>query len=214
VEPILDRNKAAANDASGPMGDMVHVASIPSSIQLKWLIEHGIDITNKDHMPGVGGCLTATNGDTSKCATSSFKPERNSNGCDVRRKPSANFTRPADTTAYASGDLVANSTTVGSVVPLTFSPCTKGAGRSAQIRRVRISKTGTSITNTTVRVHLFNVLPTVSTNGDNGAITIATGAAGYLGQVDVVINQAFTDGAAGLAHHRDQLQQPDALRAA
>jgi hypothetical protein len=115
----------------------------------------------------------------------------------VRRLPSANFTRPADTTAYASGDLVANSTTVGSVVPMTFSPCTKGAGRSGQIRRVRISKTGTSITNTTVRVHLFSVLPTVSTNGDNGAITIATGAAGYLGQVDVVINQAFTDGAAG-----------------
>lgn len=115
----------------------------------------------------------------------------------IRRLPSANFTRPADTTAYASGDLVANSTTVGSVVPMTFSPCTKGAGRSAQIRRVRISKTGTSITNTTVRVHLFSSLPTLATNGDNGAITIATGAAGYLGQVDVVINQAFNDGAAG-----------------
>ena len=53
VEPILDRNKAAANEATGPMGDFVHVASIPSSIQLKWLIEHGVDITNKDHMPGV-----------------------------------------------------------------------------------------------------------------------------------------------------------------
>jgi hypothetical protein len=115
----------------------------------------------------------------------------------VRRAPSASFTRPADTTAYASGDLVANSTTVGSVVPLTFSRCTRGGGNSGQVRRVRISKTGTSITNTTVRVHLFSVLPTVSTNGDNGAITIATGAAGYLGQVDVVINQAFTDGAAG-----------------
>lgn len=115
----------------------------------------------------------------------------------LRRQPSASFTRPADTTAYASGDLVANSTTVGSVVPLTFANCTRGSGRSAQIRRVRISKTGTSITNTTVRVHLFNVLPTVATNGDNGAITIATGAAGYLGAVDVVINQAFNDGAAG-----------------
>lgn len=115
----------------------------------------------------------------------------------IRRLPRASFTRPADTTAYASGDLVANDTTVGSVVPMTFSPCTKGAGRSAQIRRVRISKTGTSITNTTVRVHLFSVLPTVATNGDNGAITIATGAAGYLGAVDVVINQAFGDGAAG-----------------
>jgi len=53
VEPILDRNKRAQNEATGPMGDMVHVASIPSSIQLKWLIEHGVDITNKDHMPKV-----------------------------------------------------------------------------------------------------------------------------------------------------------------
>ena len=32
----------------------------------------------------------------------------------------ATLTRPADTTAYASGDLVANSTTAGSVTPLTF----------------------------------------------------------------------------------------------
>jgi hypothetical protein len=80
---------------------------------------------------------------------------------------------------------------------LTFARVTRGGSQSAQIRRVGITKTGTSITNTTVRVHLFSVLPTVSTNGDNGAITIATGAAGYLGQVDVVINQAFTDGAAG-----------------
>lgn len=116
----------------------------------------------------------------------------------VRRIPSANFTRPADTTAYASGDQVANSTTAGSVVPMTFSPCTKGAGRSAQIRRVRISKTGTSVTNTSVRLHLFNVLPTV-TAGDNAAIVIASAAASYLGQIDVTIGQAFTDGAAGQA---------------
>jgi hypothetical protein len=116
----------------------------------------------------------------------------------IRRLPTASFTRPADTTAYASGDQVANSTTAGSVVPMTFSPCTKGAGRSAQIRRVRISKTGTSVTNTAVRLHLFNVLPTVSA-GDNAAITIATGAAGYIGQVDVTIGQTFTDGAAGQA---------------
>ena len=33
---------------------------------------------------------------------------------------SQSFTRPGDTTPYASGDLVANSTTAGSVVPLTF----------------------------------------------------------------------------------------------
>jgi hypothetical protein len=60
VEPILERNKRAQNEAYGPMGDMVHVASIPSSIQLKWLIEHGVDICNQDHMPGVKRLLNSS----------------------------------------------------------------------------------------------------------------------------------------------------------
>jgi hypothetical protein len=60
VEPILDRNKAAQNEATGPMGDMVHVASIPSSIQLKWLVEHGVDICNKDHAEGVKRLLNSS----------------------------------------------------------------------------------------------------------------------------------------------------------
>jgi hypothetical protein len=42
------------------------------------------------------------------------------------------------------------------------------------------------------------VLPTVS-SGDNAAISIATGMAKYLGQVDVTVGQAFGDGAAGQA---------------
>ena len=53
VEAVLDRNKRAQNEASGPMGDMVHVASIPASIQLKWMIEHGVDMFNPDHAKGV-----------------------------------------------------------------------------------------------------------------------------------------------------------------
>ena len=45
---------------------------------------------------------------------------------------SASFTRPGDTTAYASGDLVANSTTAGSVVTpdssgLALSQCLRPA---------------------------------------------------------------------------------------
>lgn len=119
--------------------------------------------------------------------------------CISRDVSAVSFTRPADTTAYASGDLVANSTTVGSVAPLNFPACSNGIGRSMQIRRVRIGKSGAGVTNASFRVHLFNVLPTVSTNGDNGAITIATGAAKYLGKVDVTVDQLFTDGAAGQA---------------
>ena len=57
VEPLLDANKAAAKDASGPMGDMVHVASIPSSVQLKWLVEKGVDLLNPDHKQAVAKLL-------------------------------------------------------------------------------------------------------------------------------------------------------------
>jgi len=118
--------------------------------------------------------------------------------CNSRDVSKYAFTRPADTTAYASGDIVANSTTAGSVVPLNFPNCSNGVGHPMQVRRVRIFKSGTSTTNASFRVHLFNVLPTVS-SGDNAALAITTGGANYLGQVDVTVGQGTGDGAAGQA---------------
>ena len=54
VEPILDHNKAVQNDGqSFKRKDMWHAASIPVSIQLKWLVEHGVDVFNPDHGPAV-----------------------------------------------------------------------------------------------------------------------------------------------------------------
>jgi hypothetical protein len=38
---------------------MVHVASIPTVVQLKWLTEYGVDLTNKDHMPAVKRLLNS-----------------------------------------------------------------------------------------------------------------------------------------------------------
>lgn len=104
------------------------------------------------------------------------------------------FTRPADTTAYASGDLVANNTAAGSVTPLTFTVTAVTAG-AGSIRRARIKKSGTSTTNAQFRLHLWSAAPTVA-NGDNGAFS-ASGAATYLGALDVTVGQAFTDGAVG-----------------
>ena len=42
---------------------------------------------------------------------------------------SASLTRPADTNAYALGDLVADSTTAGAVTPLSFSVGRDGTGK-------------------------------------------------------------------------------------
>lgn len=110
-----------------------------------------------------------------------------------RNIASARFTRPADTTAYASGDLVANSTTAGSVaaMQLAVGPAQR------QLRRVRVHKSGTGVTNASFRAHFYGSAPTAA-NGDNGAWSTSK-AADYFGSVDVTVDKAFTDGAAGQA---------------
>lgn len=89
----------------------------------------------------------------------------------------ASFTRPADTTQYAVGDLVANSTTAGSVAAMQF------AGGPTVIRRARLTKSDDDVTAATFRVHLFSSDPTATApaNGDNGAISLNTAIADYLG---------------------------------
>lgn len=112
----------------------------------------------------------------------------------VIARPSANFARPADTNAYALGDLVANSTTAGSVAAMQFTVARVAAG-TGMIRRVRLRKTGTSVTNASFRLHLYSAAPTAS-NGDNGA-WLTNGNATYIGAFDVTCDRAFTDGAGG-----------------
>lgn len=108
----------------------------------------------------------------------------------------ATFTRPSDTTAYASGDLVANSTTAGSVTALAFESTKRGSGSFGKMVRSRVAKSSTSTTNASFRLHLFTSPPSV-TNGDNGAI-IPNKAADYLGSVDVTVDRVTGDGAVGI----------------
>src|ERR1017187_8131102 len=89
----------------------------------------------------------------------------------------ASFTRPANTTAYASGYLVANATVVGNVVPLSWNVA-RYAGGSASIGRARMRKSNTTNTYGTFRLHLYNQIPTPS-NGDGAAWL--TQSAGYVG---------------------------------
>lgn len=113
----------------------------------------------------------------------------------MTRSPSASFTRPDNTDAYASGDIVANSATAGSVVPLSLGAGSNGA--SIEVLRARLRKSGASITNSAFRIHLFRDLP-VFDKGDNGVFaTGVSGVSSYLGAIDVTVGQAFDDGAAG-----------------
>lgn len=111
--------------------------------------------------------------------------------------PEKGFTRPADITAYASGDLVANSTTVADVVALKFATGTSPK-EGLMIRRARLRKSGTSTMNASFRLHLFSNKPTPTTNGDNGALEVSD-TPGYLGSFDFTLSTAFTDGAVGFA---------------
>lgn len=59
-EPLLDACKAHNNhaDRAGEMRrDIVHAASIPPSVQMKWLVEYGVDVWNPDDQRKVNRLL-------------------------------------------------------------------------------------------------------------------------------------------------------------
>lgn len=112
--------------------------------------------------------------------------------------PVASFTRPADTTQYSIGDLIANSTTAGSVVPLSWALGGNTQPGGTRITRARLVKSNISPTLSAFRLHLYQKTMTVA-NGDNGAWS-SSGALDYLGFLaGPTVLQAFTDGCADAA---------------
>ena len=118
---------------------------------------------------------------------------------NIVQAASSTITRPADTTAYTSGDLVANSVTAGSVAALQFTTLARTSGGGGEVTGVTIQKSTNVITNVALRVHLFDTIPTFTSAGDNSAISSVVVAAdkGYLGYVDITTFVAFSDVAWG-----------------
>jgi hypothetical protein len=102
---------------------------------------------------------------------------------------SASFTRPANTTAYAVGQLIANSTIAASVVPMALTVA-RDLDFTGMIRRARIKVSDTAWLNATVRVHCYKNSPTVS-NGDGG--NWVSSESEYLGALDVSFDKQFSD---------------------
>lgn len=94
------------------------------------------------------------------------------------------ITRPADTTAYASGDLVANNVTAGSVTPFQIAAA-RAAGYKGIIQRVLLFKSQNQLALADFRAHFFKDLPPTVTNGDNGAFAVATNQDKWIGSVDL-----------------------------
>lgn len=114
-----------------------------------------------------------------------------------QRTPNGSFNRPANTTAYSAGQLVANSVTAGSVTPtpITVIPAAPGGGA---IWRARLYTTELALpSDMQFHVDLWTAAPTF-TNGDGGTYAVATGAANWLGSFQIPMTQA-ADGAYGVA---------------
>ncbi len=112
-------------------------------------------------------------------------------------KFSGSFTRPADTTAYVATDLVANSTTAGSVTPITVT--FKETSRGVWLRRVHLKHSKATITASSFKVWFLDTSPTM-TNGDNGTIA-GPALSTILGIVTVDVDDLVTGaGASGEAY--------------
>jgi hypothetical protein len=106
---------------------------------------------------------------------------------------SAAMTRPADTSAYSVGDLIANNTVAGSVVPIALAVARVNDG-SGMIRRIRLKTNDAAFAAAVIRVHLYRDSPTV-TNGDNG--TFLTTESNYIGYADITLDRHFSDAEKG-----------------
>jgi len=107
------------------------------------------------------------------------------------QKVSASFTRPSDTTQYAVGDLVANSTTAGSVAMMSFRIKEGGIW----LRRIEIKKSDPDITSASFRLWLTTDSSVTFSNGDNGALAIGSSTlpiADVLCALDVTIDKSLT----------------------
>lgn len=118
-----------------------------------------------------------------------------------------NFTRPSDTTAYAAGDLIANSVTAGSVVPLSWA---FPSNAPSYIPAIRLAFDKADLASATFRLHLLHTIPTFVTGGDNSAIStvVATGHAFLMGAYEGTLSTISADGASGLLVPIDGLVIP------
>lgn len=98
--------------------------------------------------------------------------------------------RPADTAAYAVGDIVAQSTTAGSCSPVPVA-VSRDIDTTGIMRRCRVKVNDLAWFNASLYVHVFKDAPTFS-SGDNAAFAAALTESNYLGAFTVTLDQKFS----------------------
>lgn len=115
---------------------------------------------------------------------------------------SATLTRPANTTAYAQGDLIADSTSAAAATEIE--DAVRAAGESFRWEGARLKSSNTGAKGKTFRAYLWSAVPTLSVH-DNGAFnasqTLAVSdVASLVGYIDITLTEAGTASAVGRAN--------------
>lgn len=112
-----------------------------------------------------------------------FNATTGARGTLRKKRVQATFTRPADTTAYAAGDVVGPVTTPAMQ---TLTGCAAFNGGSGRIVDVMLECNLATITNGSFRIHFFNAIHTPA--ADNAALaSLHANADEYQGYCDVVL---------------------------
>jgi hypothetical protein len=107
---------------------------------------------------------------------------------------SASYTRPADTTAYGAGDVVANSTSAATV--LTFSNIARGPGLGGVIQHALLIDSAAQSTKPDLELWLFDTAPTMQ--NDNAAWNPSDAELeALIGRIDFALGSFKTAGANG-----------------
>ncbi|WP_441280177.1 hypothetical protein [Bradyrhizobium sp. 63_E2_N1_3] len=103
---------------------------------------------------------------------------------------SGSLQRPADTLAYAVGDIVAQSATASSCsgVPVAAS---RDNDTTGVLRRCRVKVNDLAWFNANLYVHVFKDAPTFA-SGDNAAFAAALSESNYLGAFNITLDQKFS----------------------
>lgn len=104
---------------------------------------------------------------------------------------SGSFARPADTSAYVIGDIVAQDTVAGGCSAVAFS-ASRLNGTAGRLKRCRVKVNNVAWLTKQVYVHVFKTAP-IFTNGDNAAFVVGVSESEYLGAFDVTLDQSFSN---------------------
>lgn len=160
--------------------------------------------------PGPGGALTQA---TDVIATmrvngageevgSSAAPEAATTPGGLQTVGSTTIVRPANTTAYTAGDLVADNVTAANVTNFVFANAVRSAAECFRIERCRLRKSTALLTNASFRVYLFRAAQAVNV-GDNGVLNnvgvlAMANVDNLVGWFDIVMDRAGVAGARGV----------------